>query len=422
MEICVFLGPTLPVAEAQAILPARYLPPVARGDVYGVTMRYNPDVIAIVDGMFTQKPSVWHKEILFALSKGVHVFGSSSMGALRAAELCHFGMEGVGRIFKAYQHGVYEDDDEVTVAHLSEADGFRATSDAMVNLREGLHWACAAGVISPETQRHLTQLAKNLFYTRRSWAALYHLGRQGGIPPVELAKLAEFVDRERPDLKREDAIELLCHLEQASRKELPRRVPDFCFERTFHWCEVIENSIDTPDPLAPITPLWMSGQYEAALTKLDRTLALYIPVPTVLLRERGLILSGLGRYAEAVEAFERALMETPADNVYLHYHLAVTVASWQGLEAGRSKISETRQKVTSSPSPDATDQLYLEAGLCAVEGNHDEALSGLKEAIRLNPKKGLGAWARHDVAWKGLQSLPRFQALVYPLPFGFRRT
>ena len=45
------------------------------------------EAIGIIDGYFERVPSVWHKEILWAMAEGIHVFGSASMGALRAAEL-----------------------------------------------------------------------------------------------------------------------------------------------------------------------------------------------------------------------------------------------------------------------------------------------------------------------------------------------
>ena len=64
-----------------------------------------PRAVGIIDGYFQQVPSVWHKEILWAMAQGVHVFGSASMGALRAAELAPFGMRGVGLIFEAYRDG-----------------------------------------------------------------------------------------------------------------------------------------------------------------------------------------------------------------------------------------------------------------------------------------------------------------------------
>ncbi len=68
----VFLGPTLPVDVAKAEFDAIYLPPAEQGDIYRVVER-QPAQIGIVDGYFDFTPSVWHKEILFALSKGIRV-------------------------------------------------------------------------------------------------------------------------------------------------------------------------------------------------------------------------------------------------------------------------------------------------------------------------------------------------------------
>src|SRR5579859_4749374 len=112
METVIFLGPTLEVNEARKVLGGEYLPPAAQGDLYRVA-RERPFSIGLVDGYFEHVPAVWHKEILWALSQGIHVFGAASMGALRAAELHPFGMQGVGRIFEAFRDGMLEDDDEV---------------------------------------------------------------------------------------------------------------------------------------------------------------------------------------------------------------------------------------------------------------------------------------------------------------------
>ena len=81
-----FFGPSLPRAQAGRVLDAVYLPPVAQGDVY-LAVKDGAEAIGSVDGYFQQVPSVWHKAILWALSKVVHVFGAASMGALRAPEL-----------------------------------------------------------------------------------------------------------------------------------------------------------------------------------------------------------------------------------------------------------------------------------------------------------------------------------------------
>ena len=97
MRACVFVGPTLCPQELPADDDFVVLPPVAQGDVYR-TAQSRPQAIGIVDGYFEGALSVWHKEILWAMAEGIHVFGSASMGALRAAELHPFGMVGVWRI------------------------------------------------------------------------------------------------------------------------------------------------------------------------------------------------------------------------------------------------------------------------------------------------------------------------------------
>src|SRR5207247_669783 len=130
-------GPTLSPDDARGELDAVYLPPVSQGDVYRVALE-RPQAIGIIDGYFERVPAVWHKEILWALAQGIRVYGSASMGALRAVELAPFGMDGIGRIFEAYQKGILEDDDEVAVAHSPVEMGYRVLSEAMVNIRHTL--------------------------------------------------------------------------------------------------------------------------------------------------------------------------------------------------------------------------------------------------------------------------------------------
>ena len=86
MSVFVFTGPTLSPEKACAELDAIYLPPVSQGDVYRAALK-RPRAIGIIDGYFECVPAVWHKEILWAMTEGIHVYGSASMGALRAVEL-----------------------------------------------------------------------------------------------------------------------------------------------------------------------------------------------------------------------------------------------------------------------------------------------------------------------------------------------
>jgi hypothetical protein len=234
-----FLGPSLAWDEARGVLPdATLLPPAKAGDVYAAVKR-GARVIAIIDGYFEQVPSVWHKEVLYALSRGVHVFGASSMGALRAAELHTFGMVGIGRIFEAYRDGVYEDDDEVAVVHGSHEDGYKALSEAMVNVRDGLALALARGLVGHATHDTVLRELKRRAYPERTWALVPELGRAAGLPTAELEALVAFVRTERPNRKRLDALELLTELRRFESAPPAPFEPQFEFEPTVFWEQLV---------------------------------------------------------------------------------------------------------------------------------------------------------------------------------------
>jgi hypothetical protein len=108
-----FVGPSLPDATRLAEdTDIHVAPPVAGGNLLRLTAA-SGDVVGIVDGHFHQTHAVRHKEILALLGRGVRVLGAASIGALRAAELDRFGMEGIGEIYRNYRDGVLEADDEV---------------------------------------------------------------------------------------------------------------------------------------------------------------------------------------------------------------------------------------------------------------------------------------------------------------------
>lgn len=233
MKICVFLGPTMPVEAARAILPdAVYLPPVAQADVVSVLHIHQPDVLALIDGVFGQSLAVWHKEILFALHSGVAVFGASSMGALRAVECAEYGMIGVGEVVRQYVEGTITEDDEVALAHAGPEDGFMPLSEPMVNLRASFAAAREAGVIDASLHDRLIATAKRLYFPERTCDRIW---AEAGLTDDETARLEGFFATGYVDLKRRDAEALLHHLRHLTA--LPPRVP-FDFNRT-HFFEVM---------------------------------------------------------------------------------------------------------------------------------------------------------------------------------------
>ena len=211
--IIVFLGPTMPVADARAILPhATYLPPAAQSDIISAVDQSSPAAIAIIDGVFTQALSVWHKEILYALERGVAIYGASSMGALRVAETAAYGSVGIGLIFEGYMSGEITDDDEVAVMHATTDWDHRSLSDAMVNIRASLAAARTAGVIDDAQHDELVMLAKARFFPERTYNRMLADATAAGMSEEVVTALREFLATSAVDQKRADAEALLQHL------------------------------------------------------------------------------------------------------------------------------------------------------------------------------------------------------------------
>lgn len=249
MKACVFVGPTLRRQEAHAALDAHFLPPARLGDVYQAVSLLRPRVIGIVDGYFQWAPAVWHKEILWALDGGIQVFGAASIGALRAAELHPFGMQGVGTIFQAYRDAAlrgddgtpFEDDDEVAVVHGPAELGYPPLSDAMVNIRLTIQRAVSEGVVAPSIGDQLRQLAKATFFAERSYAGLLRLARQRGLPVAKLGALERWLPDGAIDQKRADALDMLRAM-RASRATWQRPpAVNFRFESNCYWQAVVHH-------------------------------------------------------------------------------------------------------------------------------------------------------------------------------------
>ena len=79
VKILIYTGLSLPFSEAKEILDSHddievvYKRPIKRGDL-SHDIKENPDIIAIIDGVFHQNSAVGHREILSVMKKGVKVY------------------------------------------------------------------------------------------------------------------------------------------------------------------------------------------------------------------------------------------------------------------------------------------------------------------------------------------------------------
>lgn len=224
VPIAVFLGPSLDVETARALLPANYYPPVRMGDVYRLTT-CGARLIVILDGVFHKTTPVWQREIVSAIDHGITVVGASSMGALRAIELEPMGMIGLGTVVEWYRAGRISGDDEVALQHADEEYGYRALSEPLVNVRWNLDRAAAAGVIGDAERVALTEAMQALDHSRRSYPALFESAAFTALPAPTQDGLRAFVLRHGENLKQQDAKAALTWCAARLPELLEPRVP-----------------------------------------------------------------------------------------------------------------------------------------------------------------------------------------------------
>ncbi len=229
----VFLGPSLPLAEARRLVDADFRPPARQGDVFRALLEH-PRAIALIDGVFESVPSVWHHELIAARAAGVHLFGASSMGALRAAELPKI-VTPVGEIARRYLRGDWVDDAYVALLHAGEEHGYRPMTVPHVNVWATARAAARKGRLSRARARQLVATSAAQFYQRRTWASVLDALEW---PQAVVERLERFVATSAVDLKAVDARRCLLRLARAPRAASPRVARFSSFVRRARLTEV----------------------------------------------------------------------------------------------------------------------------------------------------------------------------------------
>jgi len=149
--------------------------PACRGAIDALLSAHGaPRPIALVDGLFGRVPALGHREILSALEAGWPVWGLSSLGAIRAAEMDYLGMRGYGRIYARYASLPDLRDDEVALLHEAERP-WRPVSEPLVHLREALAHLVAVGSIEDGTRADTLATLERLWFGERTRARLLEL-------------------------------------------------------------------------------------------------------------------------------------------------------------------------------------------------------------------------------------------------------
>jgi hypothetical protein len=209
-RIIVFLGPSLERETAETILPAEYRPPAKRGDLLRA-VEEGASIIGLIDGVFHQESAVAHREILAAIKKGVQVVGSSSMGALRAAEMDTLGMTGIGEVYRMYKSGELESDDEVALVFDPETGV--SLSEPLINIRFTLEDAERQGILTQQDHTALLAAAQSVFYPQRTYGRIVSAAGAAVAPETQERFLA-WVKLHSVDQKRKDAVAALEYIRE----------------------------------------------------------------------------------------------------------------------------------------------------------------------------------------------------------------
>jgi len=208
-----FVGPSLDRSFVPESIDVR--PPAVCGDLAALIMD-PPPAVGLIDGCFEVAPTVWHKEILDLIARGIPVAGGASLGALRAAELHALGMVGIGEIFEAYAAGRIVRDDAVLVSHAPAELGWRPLTVSLVDAETALRRA----TLGEQERRALQRIVRRADFRVRTWRAClaeYH-GRTGRMATTGEAELAALATA-----KRDDALALVAALEKGLAR--PGQIP-----------------------------------------------------------------------------------------------------------------------------------------------------------------------------------------------------
>jgi hypothetical protein len=212
--------------------------PAAQGDVAAAVLD-GATAIGLVDGRYEDVAAPWHKEILFALSEGVAVYGGGSLGALRAAECAHFGMIGVGEIFARYVSGDLVDDAAVAQLHGPAELDYLPLTEALVNVEATIRRLAARALIEPALALSLEARARALFFKRLTYEAVVT-----GAGASE--RTLDLIAGHRVDQKRADARALVARM-QAQEDKLGAK-PAWELARPAAWRGQLERLVEARRP------------------------------------------------------------------------------------------------------------------------------------------------------------------------------
>ncbi len=204
-SVLVFAGPSLTRATKLKYPQYEFRSPALQGDIANAVEFSTHTHLLIIDGFYKSVPSIWHKEIIYAIENQKIVIGAASLGAIRAAELDKYGMLGKGKIYQWYKEGEITKDPDVAVAHGSADEDYRCFTVPIVNIKSTLEQS-SNDYTSSEIECTL-DIARSIFFERRTIRSLCKKLESSNIVGKE--KILEDLKNHFIDQKQKDCEEAL---------------------------------------------------------------------------------------------------------------------------------------------------------------------------------------------------------------------
>lgn len=240
----VFGGPSISQDLRSRYSEFHFRGPAQQGDIYQAAEFGRSERLVILDGYYKSVPAVWHKEIIFALNKGISVVGAASLGALRAVELEMYGMQGYGRIFSWYRDGFLTRDPDVAVAHTGEHDDYRTLTIPIVNILASLK--DNSKIIDDSTIEHTLAIARSIYFEQRTLSALLSKIQVSDLQYAAKELILDILANSYIDQKHIDSAATLEWLTQVKPSSPPHhREP---LNKTIYWdALVVNDSYTSPE-------------------------------------------------------------------------------------------------------------------------------------------------------------------------------
>lgn len=244
-----FVGPSLYRHRARLVEECRDLVfkgPAKAGDLASA-VKAGAWAIGLIDGVFDDTQSVWHKELLFALDRGVRLAGGASMGALRAAECHRFGMIGIGQIYRGYANGSLTDDAAVAELHAPVELNYLPLTEPLVNVESTLAKLRQSKLVADEVVDQLVATAAKIHFRKRTYAAIIADCRP--LSTHERKALKCWLNAFKVDQKEIDALQVISWLTNCDEDRVsgPK---SWAFEATTQWQALLASLDRDADSLA----------------------------------------------------------------------------------------------------------------------------------------------------------------------------